>query len=387
MKIISKTAINEWNMNFRNRLGYLLKSISFGKIMLMKIQTYFVLLLTLIFVACSGDDKGEIIPTDDFIRAADLSFVPEITANGTVYKNNNQPENILVTLKNAGCNTVRIRLWKDPAEGRSGMAEVKAFSQQVRQAGMKVWLTVHYSDIWADPGTQAIPEAWEAMPFAQLKTAVAEYTETIIDELQPDIFQIGNETNDGFIWPHGRLTTNPSQYLELVSTASDVIRTKSAKTKIMLHFAGLSGADWYFDKVKTIDYDYIGLSYYPIFHGKSITAVSETIENLGTKYSKKVLIAETSYPFTLGWNDWTNNIVGLDEQLIPGYPASPTGQKDFMLALRSAVENANGAGFCYWGGEWVAFRGTEAPDGSSYENQALYDFELNALPVMEVFAE
>ncbi len=336
----------------------------------------------------TNDDDGPIVPVDTYIRAADMSFLPLIESEGTVYFNaNNQPENALTTLKNAGCNTIRIRLWKNPVDGQSGFTQVKAFAQRVKQAGMKVWLTVHYSDTWADPGQQTTPETWSGLSFANLKNEMVAYTETIMTEIQPEIIQIGNEINSGFLWPQGHLINNESQCLELLSAASTAIRAKSQTTKIMLHYAGIgSGASWFFNKMNPVNYDYIGLSYYPIWHGKNLSELTSTINSLGQTHNKKVIVAETAYPFTLGWEDWTNNIMGLENQLIPAYPATPEGQKNYLLAIKNIVEQSEfGLGFAYWGSEWIAFRGNQSTNGSSWENQALWDFENKALPVMSVF--
>ena len=101
-----------------------------------------------------------------------------------------------------------------------------------------------------------------------------------------------------------------------------------------------------------------------------------------------MIIAETAYPFTLGYNDYTNNILGLANQLVPTYPATNQGQMEFLLAIKNLVkQNSRGLGFCYWGAEWVAFRGPTATNGSSWENQALWDFNNNALPVMDAFSQ
>ncbi len=346
-------------------------------------------LLLLLLISCSSDNtSGESNSQDSFIRGADMSFLPLIESEGTVYKNNNLPQDALVTLKNAGCNTIRIRLWHNPADGNSGLTQVKTLAQRVKQNGMKVWLTVHYSDTWADPAQQTKPAAWQNLSFTDLKTAVTTYTTQIMTEINPDIIQIGNETNDGMLWPEGKLTTNETQYIQLVQTAVTAIRNRSTTTKIMLHYAGTSGADWFFNKVTAIDYDYIGLSYYPVWHGKELNVVKNTINTLSTTHNKKVIIAETAYPFTLNWNDWTNNIIGTNDQIINNYPATPQGQKNYMTALKTMLQQTtHGIGFCYWGSEWVAFRGTQATNGSSWENQALWDFNFNTLPVMEVFGE
>ena len=354
-------------------------------------KKFFILIFSISLVSCSSSDDAQPTPnptpTDDFIRAVDVSFLPLIENEGTIYKHNGVAQNALTTLKNAGCNTVRIRLWKNPIDVVSSLPEVKALAVRARQAGLKVWVTVHYSDTWADPGAQTTPAEWQSLNFTDLKTAVANYTSTILTEIQPDIFQIGNETNDGLLWPQGKLSTNEAQSLQLFQAASDKIRSQSPTTKIMLHYAGTSGSDWFFNKVSSISYDYIGLSYYPIYHGKNLTTVQNTMNSLGSLHNKKVIIAETSYPFTLGYNDFTNNVVGLENQLIPEYPASNEGQKAFVLAIKNLVrQSSHGIGFCYWGGEWVAFRGPTSSNGSPWENQSLWDFNNNSLPVMDAFS-
>ncbi len=346
------------------------------------------------FFSCSANDTNETpiveppVAEDTFIRAADISFLPEIESSGTILYNNTKAEDMLTTLKTAGCNAVRIRLWKNPSNGHSGMTEVKALAARVKKAGMKVWLTVHYSDTWADPAVQTIPAEWKNLSFLDLKTAVASYTSTIITEINPDIIQIGNEINSGLLWPQGHLINQEVQCLALLSAASATIRTKAPNTKIMIHYAGVKASDtnWFFNKIKSVDYDYIGLSYYPIWHGKDLEVVKTTINTLGKTYNKKVIIAETAYPFTLGYNDWTNNIVGLDTQLVSGYPATPDGQKSFVMAIKTVVkESEYGLGFAYWGGEWISFKGNQAANGSTFENQAFYDFNNKALPVLQVF--
>ena len=348
----------------------------------LKLLFFFIILMTF---SCSNEEASN--NSDEFIKAADMSMLPLIESEGTIYYNNNTiAEDALLTLKNAGCNTIRIRLWHTPIVNQSGFNEVKAFAQRVKNLGMKVWLTVHYSDTWADPGNQEKPEAWNGLTFSQLKVQLENYTATIVNEIQPDIFQIGNEINNGFIFPDGNLATNETQFISLLASASNVIRANRPETKIMLHYAGIEGASWFFSKTTTIDYDYIGLSYYPIWHGTNLSALQETMSSLAQTYDKKVLIAETSYSFTLNWNDWTNNVVGLPNQIHPSYLASPEGQKAFLEQIKNTVKSIpNGQGFCYWGAEWIAFRGTTATNGSSWENQALWDFNRKALPAMSIF--
>jgi arabinogalactan endo-1,4-beta-galactosidase len=290
-------------------------------------------------------------------------------------------------LKTNGINTIRLRLWVNPKSGHSDLTEVKSFSGSLKAMGFKTWITVHYSDTWADPGKQEIPDSWKNKAFEILTDSVLNYTRKVARELQPDILQVGNEINSGFLHPMGHITENPEQFTALLGVAIDAVRSQSPNTKIMLHYAGLSGSEWFYDRVKELDFDLIGLSYYPIWHGKSLQTVTNTIETLNQTFQRPVLIAETAYPFTLSWNDQTNNILGLNSQLIlPDFPATPEGQKQFVSKLKEAIQIADGGtGLCYWGAEWIAWKGSEATDGSPWENQAVFDFEHRALPVLSEF--
>lgn len=349
------------------------------------------ILVTLLFSGgCKKESPSEQEPLTEepfsFISGADLSFLPEIESAGTVfYDSTGKPEDVLTTFQKNGVNTIRIRLWHTPATAHSGFEEVKTFATRVKAKKMKVWLTVHYSDTWADPGNQTIPAAWKSLTFQQLKDSVDAYTRKIVKVIQPDIIQIGNEINPGFLWPMGKLEYK-SQFLELLDAGCKAARAENKSTQIMIHLAGLDNADWYFSQFSGLDYDLIGLSYYPIWHGKDLAKVYSTLNQLNQKYKKKVVIAETAYPFTTGWNDWTDNIFGSPVQVLSAYPPTQDGQYLFLLQIKSIVRAVNGGyGFCYWGGEWVSFRGNQAKNGSSWENMALYDFSNLILPAIQAF--
>ncbi|WP_293875336.1 glycosyl hydrolase 53 family protein [Flavobacterium sp.] len=354
-------------------------------------RVVFCCLVLFVFISCSKENSVPIESSQElFIKGADMSFLPLIEGEGTKYYNaNNQIEDALITLKNAGCNTIRIRLWKNSPQNLSTINEVKLLAQRVRSAGMKVWLCVHYSDTWADPSAQTIPAEWASLSYSDFKVAFINYTSTVVNQIKPDIIQIGNEINNGFMWPRADLSSNETDFLALLSAASNTIRSQSPNTKILLHYAGIGNdASLFFNKVAAIDYDYIGLSYYPIWHGKNLEEVKSIINTLGQAYNKKVIIAETAYPFTLNFEDLTANVLGSNDQIIPLYSATPLGQKAYLLALKSKIkETQMGFGFCYWGTEWVAFRGTQSTNGSPWENQSLWDFNNKVLPAIAVFSE
>ena len=331
--------------------------------------------------ATSGTD-------DTFIRGADLSFLPEIEqANTPFFTAGGTQKTMLDILQENGCNTVRVRLWYHPATGVSSLKEVAAFASRLKQHNLKLLLCIHYSDNWADPGKQAIPAAWSALALNDLADSVYHYTRQALAATKPEYVQIGNEINNGFLWEKG-IFKNEVGFITLLKSGIKATRETSPATQLIIHFAGFTGADTFFSVLKNnaVDFDIAGLSYYPLWHGKSMDSLQTAMQNLVTLTQKPVMIAETSYPFTLGSNDNTGNIIGLSNQISPDFPASPQGQLDFMSSLVKRVKSIpKGIGFCYWGGEWVAFKGKNATDGSPYENQALFDFNNKALPVQQVF--
>jgi len=350
-----------------------------------------IIFLFLAFSSCEKDDTSITEPENDnskYISSVDISNYPEIfNSDPTFYDLEGNQNDFLNILKVNGINTVRLRIWVNPSSEHSGFNEVKQFSQNLKTYGFKTWLTIHYSDTWADPAHQETPTQWQGISFAQLKDSVYNYTEKIMNELQPNYIQIGNEINSGLLHPSGHISNNYQKFKELMNMGITAVRANSTETEIILHFAGIEGSDWFFNQVNTLDYDIIGLSYYPIWHGKSLNNFKTKMQNLSETHNKKIVIAETAYPFTLEWNDWTNNIVGSDEHLIsPEYPATPEGQRDFIKQIKTLTkELENGIGFCYWGAELIAWKGNQSTDASPWENQAIFDFDNKALPVLREF--
>jgi arabinogalactan endo-1,4-beta-galactosidase len=346
---------------------------------------FYIIMLT---TSCNKSDQHSQLPESPLtlIKGVDASYIPQIRASGIISRNRaGQAEDMLTTLQKEGVTTIRLRLWKDPANGHSGFQEVKTFSDEIRQKGMKIWLTVHYSDTWADPGHQYKPEKWSGISYAQLKDSVYAYTKKVMAEIAPDYIQIGNEINGGLLWPEGSWN-NRSQMLELVQEGVKAVREGSTTTQIMLHYAGYQQAAPFFEHFRQTDYDLIALSYYPLWHGKDLNDLQTRLPQLALQFGKEVVLAETAYPFTFGWNDWTTNIIGSSDQILPQFPASPQGQKAFLQHIHDMAESTDGLlGYCYWGGEWIAFKGPQASDGTSWENQALWDFQNRAVPAMEVF--
>lgn len=361
--------------------------------------------LLFIFISCNSSEiKSELEEENEtsenentstensfFYNAVDFSYYPSIKKKGlTFYNRNSSARNALQILKENGVNTVRLRLWHTPKTEHASFNEVKEFSKELKRLKFKVWLTVHYSDSWADPGKQVPPKAWENISFTILKDSVYNYTSKIMTQIEPDIIQIGNEIDPGILLPFGDISKNRNQFLDILKQGITAVRNHNKETKIMIHKAESKNANWFFDIVKPLDYDLIGVSYYPKWHGKSLTDLKKQLQNLENSYNKEIILAETSYPFTLDWYDNTNNVIGDNSQIIyPDFPATLEGQKAYLQEIKSIVKSLkNSVGFGYWGAEWVAFEGKNAPTtGSPWENQALFDFNLKATPALEVFKD
>ncbi len=349
------------------------------------------ILFILILISCKEDDintSNTKTENQEFITAVDISRYPEISSsNPTFYDLDGNTKDFLVILKDNGVNTVRLRLWVNPSNEHSGFNEVKQFSETLKSNGFKVWLTLHYSDTWADPDHQEIPSQWSGISFNNLRDSLYNYTKKVVTEIKPSYIQIGNEINTGILHPHGNILTNHQNFIDLMREGCSAVRENSDDCKIIMHFAGIENSNWFFSQLSTIDYDIIGLSYYPIWHGKSLNNLKTTMQQLSESYNKEIIIAETAYPFTLEWNDWTNNIVGSDDQLIlPEYPATVEGQRKFINDVKIITQELEkGIGFCYWGAELIAWKGNQSTDASPWENQALFNFDNEALPILSVF--
>ena len=260
---------------------------------------------------------------------------------------------------------------------------------------MDLLLDFHYSDTWADPSNQNKPAAWENLNFDTLCDRIEQYSRYVITKLKnqntlPKYVQIGNETDCGFLWPDGYVcgeSNNDIQWnklrdlfmhaIEGVNTALDF----EDSLKIISHVS--SGGNWFFGNLleEDIPIDILAISYYPMWHG-TLADLNQNINMLATQFGKPVLVVETAYPFTLSWNDNTNNILGLETQLLDGYEASEEGQFSFLYDLISLVhDNDFGYGICYWAPDWIS----TSQFGSPWENQALFDFDGQLLDAVSVF--
>ncbi|MCA0930880.1 arabinogalactan endo-1,4-beta-galactosidase [Lutimonas saemankumensis] len=345
--------------------------------------------------ANGGDDQiinGESDSQVGFYLGADLSYVNEMIDCGAVFRNsNNEIKNPYSIFKNAGANLIRVRLWHNPEwTAYSNFEDVTLTIKRAREENMKVLLDFHYSDTWADPHKQQIPEAWKEHINDRevLGNLLYDYTYSTLTRLAevgllPEMVQVGNEINpmilqDGELkWP---IDWERNSYL--INKGIEAVRTVSkeqdTELEVMLHIAQPENGIWWFKEATESgisDFDWIGLSYYPKWSEYDLNDVENAFRTLIQTYKKRLMVVETAYPFTMENADTANNILGNDA-LVPGYPATEQGQLDYLIRLKKSVKDAGGEGLIYWEPAWVSTDcETLWGTGSHWDNTTLFDHD------------
>ncbi|NUR57476.1 MAG: arabinogalactan endo-1,4-beta-galactosidase [Catenulispora sp.] len=338
------------------------------------------------------------------IRGGDVSSLYRSEADGGVYYTSagvKQPA--LEILRNAGMDYVRLRVWVNPADGFGNEAALLTSAREASSYGLPILLDLHYSDTWADPGTQTIPSAWSSTSLTTLESQVYNYSRTVVGDLvaqgtSPAMVQVGNEINGGMLWSLGS-TSNWSNLAALLKQGVAGVKAAAPSARIVLHLASSDNLatleTWYTDAVNYgVPFEVIGLSYYDYWHGR-LDVLQTDLNGLAAKYGKQVMVAETAYPFTMANGDSTANSVRPDNTTLDsGYSASSSGQaanfRD-VLSIVQAVPNGLGLGAFYWEPTWTAVSGngwstTDITSGDGWENQALFDYSNKALPAIYDFA-
>lgn len=343
---------------------------------------------------------------EDFIRGVDISSLEKVEFYGGKFFDNGEERDVLEILKDRGVNWIRLRIWNDPVldEGFCDKESVVAMGKRVKEHGFKLLLNFHYSDHWADPSKQNKPAAWVDLSFEELKQAVYDYTYEVISELRavdalPDMVQIGNEIRSGILWPDGKSWGEGggefdrlAQLLQSgINAVHDAAGDESVKIALHLDNGHDNGAyRWFFDEItkRGVEFDVIGLSWYPYWHG-TLEQLKYNMSDISARYNKDVAVFETAYAFTLEDADGYPNIFGSEHE-VPGYPVSVQGQADLLYDVFKAVAevpNNRGLGVFYWEPAWLGVKGAGwmINEGNAWENQAMFDFNGNALDSLYVF--
>jgi len=255
----------------------------------------------------------QIIPTSlpiDRMIGADISFLPQLEDRGLEIKENGEVVDALQLLNEHGFNYIRLRIFVDPGNEKGyspgnnycGLDRTLEMAKRINDAGMNILLDFHYSDYWADPQQQFIPKRWLGLDFETLKDSVRTYTSYVLYAMKnqgtlPAMVQVGNEINHGILWPFGHIG-KPDQLAELLIAGAEGVISVDPNLPVMMHIA-LGGqndeAVFWLDNMiaRDVQFDIIGLSYYPRWHG-TLDDLQYNLIDLAARYKKPLNVVEYS---------------------------------------------------------------------------------------------
>lgn len=320
--------------------------------------------------------------TDDFIKGVDISSIIALEQSGVKFYNElGNEQDIFTTLKDAGVNYIRVRIWNNPYDSKNqgfggGNSDLEKAIQMGKRAtanGMKLLVNFHYSDFWADPAKQKAPMEWENMNITQKEEALYKFTKDSLKSLLDNniligMVQVGNETNGAFCGE-----TDWVNMCKLFNAGAKAIRETSKDILVAVHFANPETAGRYKDYTQKlsdngVDYDVFASSYYPFWHG-SLDNLTSVLKYVSDTYNKKVMVVETSYVYTNEDQDGHGNSVPKDGQTL-NYPTTVQGQANAIRDVIEAVKAVgdSGIGVFYWEPAWIG-----VPGNSLEEKQLLWE--------------
>ncbi len=305
----------------------------------------------------------------DFIRGVDISTVLAEEKSGVKYYDlDGHEKDLFELLADAGVTCVRVRVWNDPYDadghgyggGNCDTAAAAVIGKRAAEHGMKLMVDYHYSDFWADPKKQFCPKDWEDMQIWDKAEACYQFTlesiNTILDAgADVSMVQLGNEINKGM--------SGERQYsfiCQLLNAGAKAVREAGSNhgqdIRIVVHYANPEDPDTIIDrlnKLRTneVDYDIVGISYYPFWHG-TLDNLTQLMEKIRADYGKDVMVAETSYAWTVEDGDGNGNSVS-EKDLNKDYAATVQSQVNAVRDVCEAVVKAGGLGVFYWEPAWV----------------------------------
>ena len=254
-------------------------------------------------------------PVFVFAKGADVSWLTQMESSGIkFYSTTGVQTECMQLLKQSGMNAIRLRVWVNPANGWNNTADVLAKATRAKNLGMKILIDFHYSDSWADPGQQNKPAAWAAMDMTALQTAVYDHTFSVMSTLKSngitaEWVQVGNETNDGMLWPDGKASVNMANYAKLFIAGYNAVKAVNPASKVMVHISnGFDNAlfRWNLDGLKSngATWDVTGMSLYPnaanwtTMNAQCLTNMNDMV----ARYNKPVMVCEVG----MSWSDSTS---------------------------------------------------------------------------------
>lgn len=372
--------------------------------------------------------------SDDFLLGCDISsLIAEEQSGVKYYDENGNEEDLLKILAQHGVNSIRIRVWNDPYDkdgngyggGNNDTAKAIEIGKRATKYGMGVLIDYHYSDFWADPAKQMVPKAWKDMNSDEKQVASYDFTKDSLSQIikagvNVKMVQVGNETTTGL--------SGEDKWMDrakVMAGGAKAIRELAQEygmdILIATHFTNPENSSQLKSfahnlQLYDVDYDVFSTSYYTVWHG-SLENLTNTLSEIAKKYDKKVMVAETSYAYTYEDGDFFSNSISEGTACEFKYTVSVQGQANCIRDITDAVVKCGdaGIGVFYWEPAWIPVPGNSYDEqkelwekygsgwassysteydpedagkwygGSSWDNQAMFDFKGNPLPSLDVF--
>jgi arabinogalactan endo-1,4-beta-galactosidase len=362
-----------------------------------------------------------------FLGMDPSSYLEELEKKPRYYVKGKEVEPLSYMHDNNNVSSLRLRLWLNPFSEKGepyhgGTNDWKSFVKLAHlgmSKGYSILLDLHYSDFWCDPSKQTLPKSWKNLSLQEVGEEVYEYTKGVVinckkEGIKLKALQIGNEITNGMLWPLGKIDWDPVNKKRigwenlsfLLSKASKGAREADSNLPLIVHLERSGDKDLheeYYREIinRGVDFDIIGLSYYPYWHG-TFDMLFANIDNLKAKFHKPVWIVETGYGFTMApfisnANDGANLISEKffeAKDVYKPYPLTMDGQKEFVEELIRLSILHDVKAIYYWeplwlplpGIEWASIAGeeyiheTNKPTHNEWANQCLFDYDGHATP-------
>ncbi|MCR4808395.1 MAG: arabinogalactan endo-1,4-beta-galactosidase [Prevotella sp.] len=354
------------------------------------------------------------LPAGQRFVGGDISLLTKYEEKGANYLdvNGQKIPSVLDFLKQQGMNAMRVRLFVDPAKApdeaiRQGVVQdldyVTDLGRRIKAAGLLFMLDFHYSDTWADPAAQWTPSAWATLSDTQLQQKIYEYTCDVLRHLNaagasPDLIQTGNEISFGMLWGTkasvgsndtnrcyiNSAQTNWQRFFALLRQATKACREVCPRAQIIIHSERVTQPNVLGDYLTRmanagIDFDIVGLSFYPYHHG-SLGTLETALQRIATSCpAKKVMIVEAGY-----YHKWQPSNVNYDYSAT--YPITHEGQRRYAADLVTTLRKYPQVNGLFW---WFMEANEKGVDWqhpvtpSGWYNAGLFDNETGcALPAL-----
>lgn len=194
----------------------------------------------------------------------------------------------------------------------------------------------------------------------------------------PQVVQVGNEISNGMLWPTGKLPKHWNNFAKLLKAGIKGVFAGSGQAPrplIMIHYdngADVEGTRKFFSKINSynINYDIIGLSYYPWWHG-NLLEFRRNLLSLVNNFEKGIILVETAY----NWRE--SEYINTPAP----FPETPKGQRNFLesvVEIMLGISSPEIKGIFWWE--------PAVPEDMDYlRSRGFFDENNNALPIIHVF--